>query len=113
MDSGILHFAGTTETFIIQLGSSINNKLRAPYRNGSQNYKYKYISGSCDIFCASNMKYGIKEWGSINSVPPLVKCLENKPTFECHPNPFSVVEFITQNFNCEKIEKKKYLFIAG
>ena len=113
MDSGILHFAGTTDTFIIQLGSSINNKLRAPYRNGSQNYKYKYISGSCDIFCASNMKYGIKEWGSINGVPPLVKCLENKPTFECHPNPFLVVEFIKQNFNCEKIEKKKYLFIAG
>lgn len=113
MDSGILHFAGTTDTFIIQLGSSINNKLRAPYRNGSQNYKYKYISGSCDIFCASNMKYGIKEWGSINGVPPLVKCLENKPTFECHPNPFLVVEFITQHFDCKKIEKKKYLFIAG
>jgi len=113
MDSGILHFAGTTDTFIIQLGSSINNKLRAPYRNGTQNYKYKYISGSCDIFCASDMKYGIKEWGSINGVPPLVKCLENKPTFECHPNPFMVVEFITQNFNAEKIKKQKYLFIAG
>jgi ADP-heptose:LPS heptosyltransferase len=56
MDSGILHFAGTTDTYIIQLGSSINNKLRAPYRNGSQDYKYKYISGPCGIFCASNMK---------------------------------------------------------
>jgi autotransporter strand-loop-strand O-heptosyltransferase len=113
MDSGILHFAGTTDTFIIQLGSSINNKLRAPYRNGTQNHKYKYISGSCDIFCASNMKYGIKEWGSINGVPPLIKCLENKPTFECHPNAFSVVEFILQNFRTETIENKKYLFIAG
>ena len=30
MDSGLLHLAGTTDTEIIQLGSSINNKLRAP-----------------------------------------------------------------------------------
>lgn len=113
MDSGILHFAGTTDTFIVQLGSSINNKLRAPYRNGSQDYKYRYISGPCDIFCASDMKYGIKEWGSINGVPPLVKCLENKPSFECHPNPFIVSEFIYQKFNIVSANIKKYLFIAG
>jgi len=113
MDSGILHFAGTTDTYIIQLGSSINNKLRAPYRNGSQDYKYKYISGPCDIFCASNMKYGVKEWGSINGVPPLVSCLEKKPTFECHPNPFEVIEFFSQNLHKKKLENKKYLFIAG
>lgn len=113
MDSGILHFAGTTDTYIIQLGSSINNKLRAPYRNGSQDYKYKYISGPCDIFCASNMKYGVKEWGSINGVPPLVSCLEKKATFECHPNPFEVIEFFLQNLHKKTVENKKYLFIAG
>ena len=113
MDSGILHFAGTTDTYIIQLGSSINNKLRAPYRNGSQDYKYKYISGPCGIFCASNMKYGVKEWGSINGVPPLVSCLEKKPTFECHPDPFEVIEFFSQNLHKKKLENKKYLFIAG
>jgi autotransporter strand-loop-strand O-heptosyltransferase len=115
MDSGILHFAGTTDTFIIQLGSSINNKLRAPYRNNSQDYKYKYISGPCDIFCGSNMKYGIKEWGTINSVPPLVKCLENKSTFECHSKVSDVVDFIkTRNVLVEiNNTPKKYLFIAG
>lgn len=113
MDSGILHFAGTTDTYIIQLGSSINNKLRAPYRNGSQDYKYKYISGPCDIFCASNMKYGVKEWGSINGVPPLVSCLEKKATFECHPNPFEVIEFFLRNLHKKNLENKKYLFIAG
>jgi hypothetical protein len=32
------------------------------------------------------MKYGVKEWGSINGVPPLINCLEKKPTFECHPS---------------------------
>jgi len=115
MDSGVLHFAGTTDTFIIQLGSSINNKLRAPYRNSSQAYKYKYISGPCDIFCGSDMKYGIKEWGTINSVPPLVKCLENKRTFECHSEVNDVVDFIkTRSGQIEiKNTPKKYLFIAG
>jgi autotransporter strand-loop-strand O-heptosyltransferase len=115
MDSGVLHFAGTTDTFIIQLGSSINNKLRAPYRKSSQDYKYKYISGPCDVFCGSDMKYGIKEWGTINSVPPLVKCLENKRTFECHSEVNDVVDFIKTRSGQIEIENtpKKYLFIAG
>ena len=86
MDSGILHVAGTTDANIIQLGSSINYKLRAPWRNGSQDYKYTYVGGGCDIFCSSNMKYNVNVHGSINGVPPQVKCLENKETFECHPS---------------------------
>lgn len=85
MDSGILHVAGTTDIDIIQLGSSISPKLRAPWRNGSQDYKYKYVGGSCDLFCSSNMKYNVKIHGSIHGVPPQIYCLENKPTFECHP----------------------------
>ena len=86
MDSGILHLAGTTDVRILQLGSSIHPKLRAPWRNGSQSYNYEYVLGSCAEFCSSNMKYNIKEWGDIMGVPPQVKCLANKPTFECHPN---------------------------
>jgi FkbM family methyltransferase len=94
MDSGLLHLAGTTDAFIIQLGSSINNKLRAPFRYGSQDYKYNYVSGSCGIFCASNIKYGVKEWNTIQGVPPLINCLENKSSFECHPNPSDVLKLI-------------------
>lgn len=86
MDSGLLHLAGTTNAEIIQLGSSINPEFRAPYRNGSQEYKYHYVRGGCDLFCASNMKHGVKEWGNIQGVPPLIGCLENKKTFECHPS---------------------------
>lgn len=107
MDSGLLHLAGTTDAFIIQLGSSINNKLRAPYRNNKQDYKYKYISGPCNIFCASNIKYGIKEWGTIQGVPPLINCLENKNSFECHPSVEHVFDFINSNIknsNSSKIE---------
>ena len=85
MDSGILHVAGTTDVEIIQLGSSIDWRLRAPWRNGTQDYKYSYIAGGCDIMCTSNMKYNSRVHGSIHGVPPQINCLENKPTFECHP----------------------------
>lgn len=94
MDSGLLHIAGTTDVNIIQLGSSINYKLRAPYRNNSQDYKYKYVSGSCGLFCASDIKYGVKEWKTIQGVPPLINCLENKNTFECHPAPVAIINEI-------------------
>ena len=102
MDSGVLHIAGTTDVHIIQLGSSIDNKLRAPYRNGSQDYKYTYVNGGCDIFCSSNMKYNIKEHGSIHGVPPQVKCLENKETFECHPTVDQVFDATIKLYNVKK-----------
>jgi ADP-heptose:LPS heptosyltransferase len=94
MDSGLLHLAGTTDCEIIQLGSSINPEFRSPYRNGSQEYKYSYVSGGCGIHCASNMKYGVREWGSIHGVPSLVDCLERKEKFECHPNVIQVYKKI-------------------
>lgn len=94
MDSGLLHLAGTTDANIIQLGSSINPEYRVPYRKGGQTYKYQYIKGSCGSLCASNMKWGIKEWGNIQGVPPLIGCLENKPTYECHPSVEAVFEAV-------------------
>ena len=96
MDSGLLHLAGTTDAQIIQLGSSINNEFRAPYRNGSQDYKYSYVGGGCNLACASDMKHGVKEWGSIQGIPPLVNCLENKKTFECHPTVLQVYRKIME-----------------
>jgi ADP-heptose:LPS heptosyltransferase len=94
MDSGIMHLAGTTDTHIVQLGSHILPEFRAPYRHGSQKYKYTYVSGGCGIHCGSNAKYGVKEWGDIQGVPPLVKCLENKPSFECHPQVNDVYNYL-------------------
>lgn len=93
MDSGILHLAGTTDVNILQLGSSIDNELKAPYRgpNTSQNYKYTYSGGSCDLFCSSNMKYNVKVHNSIHGVPPQKKCLEDKPKFDCHPSVDKVI----------------------
>jgi len=96
MDSGILHLAGTTDTHIIHLGSSINPKLRAPYRNGTQNYKYSYILGQCKLFCASDLIYSLAEHGTYRSTPPIAFCLERPETigkdvdpdpniYKCHP----------------------------
>ena len=98
MDSGPLHLAGTTDTYIIQLGSAINPYYRVPYRHGTQNYKYEYVGGTCNIHCNSNLKYYVKEWGHINAVPPLPNCMENKPTFECHPYPSQVIGSINKLF---------------
>ena len=98
MDSGLLHLAGTTDANIIQLGSSINPEFRKPYRKGSQDYKLKYVSGGCDAMCASNMKWGVKEWGTIQGVPPLIGCLEGKQSFECHPSVDMVIKAI-QDFD--------------
>lgn len=81
MDSGILHLAGTTDTHIIQLGSSIHPYYRAPYRNGSQQHKYTYIKGDCNLFCASSMSYTLK-----TQLPVQISdCAEKYETFECHP----------------------------
>jgi len=107
MDSGMLHLAGTTDAHIIQLGSSINPKLRAPYRKGTQDYKYTYIKGGCNLFCASNLKYNLKEHHNIQGVPPLANCLEKKSTFECHPTSNQVVE-VVQNLPSTK-QKLMYI----
>lgn len=96
MDSGLLHLAGTTDAEIIQLGSSINPEFRSPFRHGSQEYKYHYVIGGCGLNCASDVKYGVREWGSIHGIPPLVNCLENKPTFECHPSVLQVYNKILE-----------------
>lgn len=99
LDSGLLHLAGTTDTHIIQLGSAKDPRFSSPYRKGNQNYKYTYIKGKCDLFCTNNMKYSIKEWGTMNNIPPLSGCLENKPTFECHSSIDDVKNTIIYLFN--------------
>jgi ADP-heptose:LPS heptosyltransferase len=86
MDSGILHLAGTTNTHIIELGSAINPEFRTPYRQGKQGWKHTYIIGGCGLHCSSNMKYAMEYWDDINSVPPLIGCLEKKENYECHPS---------------------------
>ena len=94
MDSGPLHLASCTDTHIIQLGSAINPAFKRFYRNGNWEYKYHFLGGACNLFCNTNLFYNVKVWGDINSVPPLPNCLENKPTFECHPTVSQVTDTI-------------------
>jgi hypothetical protein len=85
MCSGAMNIGGCTDTHILQIGSAQNPLLRIPYRNNTQNYKYDFVGGSCSIFCNMDLRYNVKEWGDINSVPPLTECPERKPTYECQP----------------------------
>jgi ADP-heptose:LPS heptosyltransferase len=85
MDTGPMHIAGLTDTHILQIGGAQHPSFRVPYRKGSQSYKHTFVGGGCNIFCNTDLKYNIKEWGDINSVAPLTDCREKKPTFECHP----------------------------
>ena len=94
MDSGILHLAGTTETPIVELGSPINPEFRRPRRKTS---KHIYVRGGCGLHCSSNMKYALEYWDTIDSVQPLIGCLEKKETFECHPSVAQVIHAINNN----------------
>lgn len=101
MDTGLLHLAGTTDAEILLLGSAINPEFRIPYRHGSQDYKIKYVLGGCDLHCASDMKHNVKEWGNIQGVPPIIGCLENKKTFECHPTVDNIIKHILDTITNE------------
>jgi hypothetical protein len=94
MDSGILHLAGTTSTDIIELGSPINPEFRRPRRKEG---KHIYVRGGCGLHCSSNMKYALEYWDTIDSVQPLIGCLEKKETFECHPSVAQVIHAINNN----------------
>lgn len=107
MDTGPLHIAGCTDTHILQLGSATHPLLRIPYRKNTQNYKYDFVGGTCNIFCNSDLKYNVQEWGHINAVGPLTECSENKPTFECHPPVDKVIKKLSEIIQFQ--EDNKYL----
>ena len=97
MDSGILHLAGCTDTYILQLGSSINPKFRMPYRNGRQSYKLSYVLGDCELYCASDLRYGVKIHNDHRILPPIPFCLDDDKSigdvdncsndiYRCHPS---------------------------
>lgn len=90
-DAGPMHVAGTTESEIFTIGSSIRPEKIAPWRNGSQDYKFHYVGGDCKIFCASDPKYSVKEWGSINGMHYVPECAEGFTEFKCQPSPDQVL----------------------
>lgn len=104
MDNGLLHLAGSTNTNIIELGSAINPYYRSPYRNGTQDYKHKFVGGSCKLFCQSDMKYNVLVNEKLTAWNSYLKpgCYENKPTYECQPSVNgafnSLLELLVENY---------------
>ncbi len=101
-DSGPIHMAGTTDTHIIQVGASVRPEKTAPYRYGNQDYKFHYVGGECSLFCASDPKYSVKEWGTINSTPYYPECQEKYNTFKCHPIPDQIFFKLCEIIQLEK-----------
>ena len=64
------------------------------YNFTSVNHSYIILRTAEIVDITSNLKYSIKEWNSINCVPPLINCLENKKTFECQPSVNQVIEYL-------------------
>ena len=106
-DSSVMHLSGTTDTEILVLGSSQRPELRFPYRKGSQEYKIRMVLGTCDLFCASDLKYNVREHGTLNIVGPIVNCLENKETFECHPSVDSVIKEVENIMDLKNTTKSR------
>lgn len=88
MDNGLLHLAGTTDANIIELGSAIHPYYRTPYRNGSQEYKHKFVGGSCRAFCQSDIKYNVRVNNKLTAWNMFLEpgCYENRASYECHPS---------------------------
>lgn len=97
-DSGPVHLAGTTDSWIFQIGASIRPEKTAPWRHGSQKYKFEFIGGECKIFCGSCPKYSVKEWGTINSMPYYPNCQEGYSEFKCQPSPDEVLFKIMEKY---------------
>ena len=106
-DSSVMHLSGTTDTEILVLGSSQRPEIRFPYRNGSQEYKIRMVLGTCDLFCPSDLKYNVREHGTLNIVGPIVNCLENKETFECHPSVDSVIKEVENIMDLKNTTKSR------
>ena len=98
-DSGPIHLAGTTDSWIFQIGASVRPEKTAPYRNGKQNYKFLFVGGECKLMCATDPKYSVKEWGTINSSPYYPNCQEGYKEFKCHPSPEMMVNKIIETLN--------------
>ena len=96
LDTGMLHFAGTTDANIIEVGSAIHHYYKTPWRHGTQDYKHKFVGGSCKLFCQSDMKYNSSGDIRVSGGFPEHGCFENKPTFECQPSVNAVYNAILE-----------------
>jgi len=95
LDTGLFIFAGSTDTFILQIGSVGNPDFHIPYRKGGQTYKYKHVDGECILRCISDPKYTIQHFGFFGDKKGgdrLGSCFMRYSEYKCHPKPDVVGE---------------------
>ena len=101
-DTGLMLFAGSTDTFILQLGSSLDPEYHLPYRNGNQYYKYDYVDGDCKMKCFSDPECAVKWCGSFgnkNGDEQVGYCMKRyipDYNYDCHPKPEIVAQKILE-----------------
>jgi ADP-heptose:LPS heptosyltransferase len=88
-DTGMYILAGTTKAQIFLINSYFEPHWHKPFRNGSYDYKFDLIDGSCSEKCMSNFKYYITEEGLQQFKPQICPLGIN---FKCIPT----VEKISQ-----------------
>lgn len=84
-DCGIFTLAGTTDTYIIQIGWYGDPYYHMPMRKGIRWYKYDYIRGECDVYCLTDPKFDLNEWGTITQKHIVQKCMLDR-NWICKPS---------------------------
>tara|TARA_Y100000287_G_scaffold185988_1_gene191129 strand:- start:2744 stop:3766 length:1023 start_codon:yes stop_codon:yes gene_type:complete len=95
-DAGPIHLAGCTDSHIFQIGASIDPRKTAPYRHGTQDYKFHFVGSDCKKFCATDPKYSVSNWGTMNALPFYPSCLEGYSEFKCQPGPDQIFNKIME-----------------
>ena len=92
-DTGIYILSGTTDTQIFLVDTYLNPQWHAPYRHGSNKYKFTVVKGECQEYCLSNIKYYSIHGGKF--VQPVVqKCALGYDKFKCMPSAQKIVDSV-------------------
>ncbi len=94
-DTGIYVFAGTTDTNILLNGWTCDPWYHQPIRNGSRDYKFFTVRGDCPIYCTSDPKSNVDQFGTINIMHKSNECILNT-NYACTPTVEMVVDKLSK-----------------
>jgi len=89
-DTGMYIFAGTTDTNILLIGWTCDPWFHQPIRKGDRNYKFHTVRGNCEIYCTTDPKSNIAEYGTIKKMHKSNYCILDK-NYKCIPSPKMIV----------------------
>ena len=94
-DNGLFTLAGSTDTFLLQIGGSSDPIFHQPYRNSDQYYKFKHVCGDCKLMCQSDPKCTVQYlgyFGSDKEYERLGVCFYGYKEYKCHPKAELIIE---------------------